>query len=285
MTRRVLVPLDGSPLAERALGCAAPLARATGARLLLVRASGSGSDEEWSEELALERARHDLRATATRLRRDGLAVDWVARAGDPSRAIVEAARERAVDLIAMGTHGRRVGDGWGYGSVADEVIRRAPGLPVLLVPASCDPVRHADRPRIVVLLDGSALAEQILPPVGELARGMDGSVVLLRADERAGPATESYLRDLAGASALEGVAVDVRAEPGDVRQAVSATERAVGGADVIAMATHGWTGLERVLMGSVAADVLRGTTCPVLVLRPVGLRDEGDDPAEPTLDA
>jgi nucleotide-binding universal stress UspA family protein len=271
------VPLDGSPLAERALGCAVPIARATGARLVLVRASGTRPDDEtWSEELALSRARDDLRATAAWLAREGIAADPVVRAGDASRTILDVARERAVDLVAMGTHGRSVGDQWRYGSVADEVIRRGAGLPILLVPASCSLAHHADRPRIIVLLDGSSFAEQILPSVGELARGMAGSVVLLRADEPAEPTAESYLREVASTAALRSVAVEVRVEPSEVGLAISTTERAVGGADVVAMATHGRTGLGRALMGSVAASVLRTTTCPVLVLRPVGLHGDED---------
>jgi nucleotide-binding universal stress UspA family protein len=246
---------------------------------VLVRAAGSAPDDDWSEELALDRARHDLAATAERLRRDGLAVDWLARPGEAGPAILGAVRERTVDLVAMATHGRGVLGPWPYGSVADEVIRGAAGLPVLLVPASCDASRHAVAPRILVLLDGSAFAEQVLPATGELARAMGGTVVLLRAGDSATSerlaARRSYLESVAAAPALGGVAVEVRAEAGDVTS--SAVSSAIG-ADLIAMATHGRTGLARVLVGSVAAEVLRRTACPVLVVRPVGLRGEGDDP-------
>ena len=147
MFSRLLVPLDGSELAEKALAYAAYIAREVGAELRLFRVvtrpAPPLSDGEMviiadtgptvAEESA--NARQYLQMTAERLRETGIRVDYAIEVGDAATAIVEYAREQSVDLIVMSTHGRSGLGRWVYGSVADRVLRSS-AQPVLLVRAS-----------------------------------------------------------------------------------------------------------------------------------------------------
>lgn len=213
--RRILVPLDGSELAERVLPLAEQLALRAGAQLVLARAplakvfSGMDAiDEGDGEAAALAEAEAYLQAVIQRLwgrglrfdiatplspREDqGVLLDQVARATFPFRqladtlreaaeAIVREAEARQVDLIVMATHGRSRLERWVHGSAALEVLRRAT-TPVLLVRANVpNTLPDAEPPRILVPLDGTALSETALVPATALVRLFGGSLVLVRA--------------------------------------------------------------------------------------------------------
>src|SRR3954452_23543529 len=135
MYRLILVPVDGSALAERAIPYAEELARASGARVLLLRTSlvrhrppaGTTEAELCAEEEAY------LEEQAARLRTAGIEVDTLLCFAEADDAIVDEAARHAADLIVMTTHGR----GWmgrlAFGSVATAVLERAP-VPVLFLP-------------------------------------------------------------------------------------------------------------------------------------------------------
>jgi nucleotide-binding universal stress UspA family protein len=146
--RRILVPLDGSELAERALPYATDLARQLGATLTLLRVVNSlelTAAQSFSSYLPAEvydaafedarrAAREYLEVVASRLSAEGLQVDWVVRTGDPAGEVIEHGREGHADLVVMSTHGRSGLGRWVYGSVADRVLRGGT-IPVLLVRA------------------------------------------------------------------------------------------------------------------------------------------------------
>lgn len=148
MYAHILVPLDGSELAETALAHAEGLARKLGSRLLLVRVDnlpatligevapmeGPLPPEliEDAIEAETEESKDYLTKTAQRLKDDGMAVEWEVVEGDPAHAIVETAHQRGADLIAMATHGHSGLRRLVLGSVADSVVRGS-HLPVLLV--------------------------------------------------------------------------------------------------------------------------------------------------------
>jgi nucleotide-binding universal stress UspA family protein len=141
---RILVPLDGSALAESALEQAAELAAQNGATLVLLRAAEAhtfpGADPTEAQVQVVREAEEYLAAVADRLRRDGRSkVETGVWYGSPAAAIVEAARLRRADLIVMSTHGR---SGLGrliLGSVAESVLRGTP-VPILLLRAPGAPV-------------------------------------------------------------------------------------------------------------------------------------------------
>ena len=180
MTLTILVPLDGSPLAAQALPFAASLVEGGRGRLVLAHVQSSFYTDIPSY--------YDPAKDAEALRQEGVtATSYVYR--DPSddvAAVLDLAiREAAADLVVMSTHGR---GGLGrslFGSIADQLMRRAE-VPVLLVPPACEVSWQARPPsQILVPLDGSPLGEQAL-------------------DSAAGLREISGCRDPAGASALPG---------------------------------------------------------------------------------
>src|SRR6478609_1242959 len=123
MYAQILVPLDGSPVAEAALPCAEALARLAPSTLYLVRAAPP--EDEALATAYLARIAADVRAR-------GLVAEPVVAPGRPADVVVQQAAERAVDLIVMTTHGRSGPGRWVLGSVADAVLHRT-ARPMLLV--------------------------------------------------------------------------------------------------------------------------------------------------------
>lgn len=143
MYRRIVVPLDGSQLAEEVLEHVRTLARCMGSEVLLMRVMASPpyeymiTDATLSASLRddLSRAAHSyLEPLAAALSAEGIraSVDAVIVSGPIADAIIDFAREKEADLIAMSTHGRTGPSRWFLGSVADRVMRGA-GIPVLMV--------------------------------------------------------------------------------------------------------------------------------------------------------
>ena len=132
MYKRIMVTLDGSELAQTALTHALALCRALGATLVLlhVRDARQGS---------LEAARRFLDFTRRQHANDGVAIETIVREGSVAEAIVRAAEEEQIDMIAMATHGRSGLQRAVYGSVAEQVLRSST-KPVLLVRVPGSPV-------------------------------------------------------------------------------------------------------------------------------------------------
>jgi nucleotide-binding universal stress UspA family protein len=309
----VLVPLDGSELAERALPFAFELARATRGRLLLVRAvlAYSSETEEGTTKVPVyPRAEAELAAVASRLRAAGVRAEaHVALGIAAADSILAAAAEQRADLVVMSTHGRGGLGRFLYGSVADEVLRGS-DVPVLLVSAGCDGAWPTDgKLRVLVPLDGSELARRAFEPLQSLAGALPLELVLVRAVPMPAPplavlgdeanfalayplnpeadlaAARRGLEDQA--ARLAGVldVADVRVEQGRPSATIAALAREEG-AHLIAMSTHGRGGLTRLVMGSVATGTLQHATVPLLLV-PAGVRDavEQDDAVDDALRA
>jgi nucleotide-binding universal stress UspA family protein len=285
MTRRILVPLDGSVTAEAVLPYATSLARAADASLLLLRIVTPGEigqslfwkttipaelRREWTEE-ALTRANVYLASVAERLRaRDLHVVFDVQPADDAATAIVaRAEHESEVRLIAMTTHGYGGALRWAFGSVAAKVLHATP-TPLLIVRSNGGEhpsVTEVTYRTICVPLDGSPLAEQALATAQPIAARIGATLLLVcvvTGDDIA--EARKY---------LEGVAQRLRADrfnvqthvvegiPADQIIYVAQTEHA----DLIVMATHGRTGLRQIWLGSVATKVVHSAELPVLLVR------------------
>ncbi len=297
MLKTILVPLDGSVASELAVPFAEGISRATHAKLVLIRAvrqtvSFALGADPFREALAAY-AERELKEVAGRLAEGGLEVEAQVWDGDAGPAIVEAAEKLRADIIVMSTHGRT---GLGralYGSVADQVLRTA-SVPVLLVPPTAQ-YRMNPPCKIVVPLDGSDLAESALGPAIELAELLRGQVVLVRAtepptywvvDEDSAETTPDhgseaegarrYLEDIAGRYSRVNVEVSGWATDGAAEEVIIEATRDFH-AGVIAMATHGRTGLKRVVMGSVAQQVLQNTSVPLLLVHPATDGHRNDD--------
>lgn len=296
MYRSILVPLDGSALAERALGVAAELAARMRSDLHLVHVHRERVVEELpvyglTGEAARAAAEQYVLAAADRLRAAQAGqVDGTLLEGSAAHAIVAHAAKTGTDIIVMSSHGRTGASRFWLGSVADAVIRSA-SVPVLMVRGGDDAGAKAPGAfqRLLLPLDGSSLAESVIPHAITLAKVGEGNVHLLQVEERA----EDLRMSVWGLAAQEADDLPARLERADhylhsvrdrfqsewppatvsveARGARRAGEAIVEVAverdtDLIAMATHG-RGASRMLLGSVADKVVRGTQCSVLLLR------------------
>ena len=284
----IVVPLDGSPAAERVL---AYVARLPSRQVRLLQVFPDVSDLVPDPELldAWRRARaEDAEAyrghAAGLLHEQGREVDQAWAFGEPAEQIVTAAAPG--DLIAMSTHGRGLAGRVLLGSVADRVVRHA-AAPTLLVRAGERPTGGAEVARLVVPLDGSKLAEQALPVAAELARELGVPVRLVRALDvdlvraavQAGPAVAAA--HAASQARLEtGILAELEARAASLReQGVAATAEVLHGAavpallaalvpdDLLVLTTHGRGNVGRWLLGSVAEPLVRQAVAPVLLVR------------------
>lgn len=280
--KRILVPLDGSRLSEAIVPLAEALARDYEAELLLVRALRTLNSAD-AEVKAQEEAEAYLRGMAAPIGARGLPVTWKVWYDEPGRAIADAARFNAVDLITMTTHGRGGLSRLMLGSVAESLVRMAP-VPVLLVRGELAWQPGGGLGKIVVPLDGSELSEAILPIVERLAGPFDLTIQLVRAIE---PLPAYAAAEISSARTEEVIALEVADTEGYLRKVAAPLEakglrvtRWVGrglavdvilrrteetGSGLIAMSTHGRTGVGRFLIGSVAERVLRSAAVPVLL--------------------
>lgn len=288
MIKRILVALDGSPLAEQALPAAAGLARKTGARIVLLTAiapverwTESGTPVWEREEDALAHGYLDSIARPLRDNRTDVVtrVVW----GRPANVICQTAEEENADLVLMTTHGRTGVRRYLIGSVADNVLRTI-DRPLLLLHAQDGAPAELHVRRVLVPLDGSPLAESAIPFARKFAQATGASVILVRVvvppaflyGPQVVPATFAVLDDMEAEAAgylddiktrftSEGIKVTTHVETGFPTETIAtAAERFAS--DVIALATHGRTGAARSLLGSVADGVVRGSGRPCLVI-------------------
>ena len=286
--KTILVPLDGSALADRAVPFAATLATRAGWSLLLLRAVNTLSAPTEAAGLALmHEAGEALAATAAALATDGMSVTTRVVDQQAESAILEATADEDVSLVVMSTHGRGGLGRFIYGSVADTVMRHAP-VPVLTVPPHGLDEWPAEQPiKILVPLDGSALSRAALAPACDLADVLGGSLVL--ASVVTFPSYSMYAEGYAFVEPdpndnlqiqtrhyLEEIAVELRTETRPVEVSVTydsphfgittiARDLRVG---LIVMATHGRGGMSRALLGSVATATIRQAGVPIMLVRP-----------------
>lgn len=313
MLRSILVPLDGSPFGEHALPLAVHLARRAGSGLHLLHVLPYRSDD-YLENLPffqgpslsaslLRKQRAYLDSVVARLG-ENLPVPMTAEVleGEVAHTIRATVAGEQADLVVMTTHGRGPLQRLWLGSVADALLRDL-SVPLLLIRPTEGAPNWTGEPRIQHLLlplDGSALAEQIIEPAIELGRLLQADYTLLRVvvptvtllspanGGTFGEMTESLIdlmnttteqhRQEAGeylekiAERLRGRALQVHTQVVVEPQPASAILQSAAPPviDGIAIATHGRHGLPRFVLGSVADKIVRGTTLPVLVYRPQG---------------
>jgi nucleotide-binding universal stress UspA family protein len=203
------------------------------------------------------------------------------------------AQSRAADLIVMTTHGRGPLSRCWLGSIADQLVRRSP-VPVLLVPPHTNVPDLQSEPvlsHILIPLDGSEPAEQVVEPAVSVGHLMGAVYTLLRVvepligvgydpvtiayevqDEHALALKQQdaqiYLGRVAERFRQQSLQVNTCVRVGHQPAAVILEQAASEGVTMIALQTQGRRGLSRVLLGSVADKVIRGATVPVLASRP-----------------
>ena len=276
----IVVPLDGSALAERAISYASTLAWTLNGRLILFRALSHGESKP-EAEASLSRLSEELAA-------GGVPAQTEVVFGEAAAGIAEMAEAERNSLIVMSTHGRSGLGRWLYGSVADEVLHHA-GVPVILVSLGCDRAWPLDRPlRVLAPVDGSELSEQALASISQLAGSLRAELTLLHvlgppvyasADtlaerpanlESAVEAAATYLKELGRRTQPGATPPEVRVLVGHPSSAIASTARREN-ADLVAMATHGSGGFNRTRLGSVATITVQQASVPTLLLSPTML--------------
>lgn len=320
MFERILVPLDGSPLAERALPVAALIARSTGATVVLLHAASieleygpyfaqATAFVETALETEIDSANAYLELIASSETLAGIKTEKAVVPGMAAQTILTYAQYQHVDLIVMCSQGYTGVKRWMLGSVAVKVARHAP-VPVLVL-QDHEPIPAHPHPgaisalRAIVALDGSALSEATLEPVSHLVAALSapakGSIHLLRVVQvpvassmqkkqvygEEIPAQALYDAQAYLASLIErlqkGIAADLNLKftssvitNMDVAQAIiqegERAEKTGEDEQLIAMCTHGRSGLQLWATGSVTENVLHGTHLPLFIVHPTSGR-------------
>lgn len=282
MYETIVVPTDGSDLAGRALDRAIALAGNADATVHVVHVITATAFSTVEGGVPLDLVEEDglelVEEAAARARSAGVAVETVVLTGSPHRAIADHASDVDADLVVMGTHGRTGLAHVALGSVAERVVRTST-VPVVTVGPDAPATGRCDT--ILVPTDGSKAALAALPHAFDLASRYGATVHALSVVD-----TSAYGIEVS----LTGLAEELRAECEAAVQAVAdqapegcpvTTEIRDGvphveicaciadhNVDLVVMGTRGRSGLERLVLGSVTARVVRSATVPVLAVPP-----------------
>jgi nucleotide-binding universal stress UspA family protein len=301
MYKKILVPLDGSRLAENVLPLARSFARSLPSQVELlaivdiaerarqVAADWASITPAFAEDAA--RAFNEYLAKVAKNFPNGN-LQCTVKQGNAAETIIAEAAADSDTLIAMATHGRSGLDRWLMGSVTEKVLRGASN-PLMVVRAQDEKTpswEMATLKRLVVPLDGSELAERIIPHVDALAKRLDLEVVLLGVyGSPVGAATPG--EGFYNPAQLGAFVAELRAETVGYLAAKTEEMRSKGFKNIsfvakegleaeeivslarekpdtlIAMCTHGRSGVKRWVLGSVTEKVVRHCGVPVLVVR------------------
>jgi nucleotide-binding universal stress UspA family protein len=286
---KILLPLDGSQLAEKALNPAVALAEALSAKIVLLRVVVPLSinlDPDLYQRLideGQEEAERYLSGIQLRSLFSTVPVKGETVVGKAANSILDFVQENGIDLIVMASQGRSGIDRWVYGSVADKILQKANcSLAIIHPQVKTEPFANQ---RILVPLDGSMQAERALGPALLLTHETAAEMILLRVAEippipkepvEGWPGIESvmeiaeqdakmYLRRVQE-SLIDGrVQINIQVNAGPVAESIirMANEQQV---DLIIMTSHGRSGIDRWVFGSIAGKTLRGAQCATLVV-------------------
>lgn len=299
MYKRILVPLDGSATAEQALSYAQLVARPLLAKIELLRVFGPPPSElsdpirgiylDQVSDSFRNLAEDYLNEKAVDLKEAGFSVSSTVYEGDPAPFIVTEAAKVSETLIVMSTHGRSGITRWVMGSVTDKVLQ-ATNDPMLIVRSKeAEPAaQELELKDIIVPLDGSPLAEQVLPHAIALSKGLRAGITLLRAitpsaeyfldmdylpvnydslNQELEESAKQYLEKMKVQVSQLGVSkVQTVLVHGNAAGAINDYARGIPN-NAIAMTSHGRSGVGRWVLGSVADRVIRHSEDPVLLVR------------------
>ena len=307
MYTRILTPLDGSDVSEQVLPYARAFASGLSLPMTLLTAIepwqpsiGQALNPELhsheTEEHRANHAQHYLDFVATRMSGAGVTANTVVPRGEPAEAIVQNASEEPGTLVAMASHGRSGLARWWMGSVADRVLHMTDS-PLLLVRSQSRPSSAQERApdRLIVPVDGSETAEGVIPHVAYLAATMGIPVELVQItiseteyyqamsmglrvlppqlpsyqsfSDRLDDDARSYIGSVRDGLVQRGVAeVDARIMQGSPADCIVEMATSIPNS-LVAMTTHGRSGVGRMILGSVAERVVRQSEGPVLLVR------------------
>jgi nucleotide-binding universal stress UspA family protein len=287
----ILVPTDFGDAAERAEALAAELGTRFGATVTLLNVwaipsfPSYAAELRWPTEALEDAARAAMAPALARLRERHPKSEGIIAAGAPWDRIVRTAKERAIDLIVLGTHGRRGVSRFLLGSVAEKVVRRSP-VPVLTVGSETG---VAPFKKVLVPVDAGPASDAAVEHAAALAGAFGAEVTVLHVYEAPIPvypgAPYVPIHDVSLAletSARAAVDAVVHRLAGRASQVTGLVRQGSAwrnindvaleiGADLIVLGTHGRRGVTRALIGSVAEKVVRTSPLPVLTVHALDL--------------
>ena len=254
--RHVLVPLDGSELAEAVLPVATTFSSMFQTPLTLCAVADS------SQKLYLD-------SIAQKWQDGSKAIQTVSSSGPIAPTIQQTAIQNNVDLIVMSTHGRSGMQRLLLGSIAGELVQQLT-CPVLLLRPSEETAVPIQFRKILLTLDGSEYAERALPYMIPIAQKFGSELILLTVPqsttvETLGLKMQQYLDSIANFCQNLGIPTQIHLTGRDpVSTIIQLSQKE--GVDLIMLATHGRGGLQRLLLGSVADDVIQQAHCPLFLV-------------------
>ena len=288
MWERILVPLDGSNLAELAIPYAEELAVAFNSEVILLYVSESRESQyRHMYQLYIKEVAGQVRERIKKRAQ----VRTIVLAGEPAEGIINYVQRRKVGLIIMASHGRSGITAWAVGSVANKVLH-ATTVPVLLIKVAKLPRKVAGKQllnRILLPLDGSEAGEAAVSYVQELSKRLESEVILVGVVP-----TGEHVRTIGGLDYILFPEQDLELVKAEAREYLDKVyQRLTGGkgtvrvtlkvggdvaqeiikfakranASLIAISSHGRSGIEKWVFGSIASKVVEASKTPILLVR------------------
>ncbi len=277
MYKKIVVPLDGSPLAEVALPYAEEVAGKIGSDIVLLTVLAS---EEPDDYLAhqnyagkiVDITKRQVDKYSENTGNKSIKVGTATRTGNPAEGILDYVEKGNMCLIVMATHGRSGVGRWAVGSVADKVVRSTTRQPLLLIRAKgAHPDVRAKRilKKGLIPLDGSTTSEAVIPYFSEAARSLQMELTLLRVitkNNGSFAAADAYLGDWCRQLEEKGITVKYEVRSGSpAEQIIDLADELAS--DLVIMSTRGQSGINLWSLGSVTQKVLLGGNTPLLLIR------------------
>ena len=281
MYEKIVVPLDGSKLAEVALPYAEELAAKMGSEIILLSVLESTEAREYQKhQIYTDRIVKVTKLHAKKyLEKSGeevIKVGTATRVGNPAEGIVEYASKGQgsinCKLIIMATHGRSGIGRWAVGSVADKLVRATIKQPLMLIRAKGtrpDVRQKRILKKALVPLDGSTRSEGVIPYIREIASRLEMELNFLQVvpkTNRTYAEAEVYLQSVCSKLEDEGVSAKYRVGVGAAADEIIdfADELAI---DLVAMSTRGRNSANLWPLGGVAQKVLLAGNTPLMLIR------------------
>lgn len=310
MFKHILLPLDGSSLAERVLPHALSLSKAFNAKLTLLRVVyqvdhktqlSSVNPIDW--QMRVSEAEGYIDSVQDRLTQKGVKTDGYVLEGRPAQQIINFAKNKDVDLIILSSHGNSGISGWNINSTVQKVLLRA-YMPVMIVRAYQEMGEEIDSmtyERLLVPLDGSKRAECILPLVQSISEAQGSNVFLTHIIEepkliRGKPLSEDVkliieklneinLRD------IEAYFDEIRSQfdPTMVETIIEKSEEPTTALhdiidreniDLVLLSAHGYSGKGRWPYGKIALNFISYGTTPLIIIQDLSADEIQKSPAE-----
>lgn len=306
MYKRLLVPLDGSELAERALPYAEELAKHLGSDVILVNVRGPAENPDNPEHRVylndkVATIEQDIKnspalPSGEKVKVESAIIGSLGLLNHPAEEILNYAEKENISLIVMATHGRSGIKRWVLGSVADKVAR-ASKCPILLIRANTVVPESIHLDKILVTLDGSKVGEAVLSEIEYTAPKFKAEINLLNVveppyhisvysamgyyggggivrvpytAEEMKPlkaVAEKYMKNVSDNLTAKGIKTSFEVRVGSAGEEILKAEGEVH-PDIVVMLTHGHSGFGRFDHGSIADKVLHAGNTPLLLVRP-----------------